>query len=621
MGDASVDCTDLFWSACHALRPGTLAAVPGASLTELMNALQIGNPAMDSGMVWPAELLPPQERVIGPASEAGIVPLVLPPSLSQDEVVWCMDRMFACEIAWLRGASLLQTIYTSTYFGFHVYGDAPVPDDPGHHAFHAFLRATGVGAAIVWHELSKNNVVDGEDFHGDPGAMPPPSLQDISPLVAALDDAIATSSPPVAVRLNMRKTLLQLYDAAHAHAPKLEKLHGLLHSCTLHWREIAPGLRRTDLASAPSSVHEFFDVTLSRKLTAHIPLPPYAPPSAAETAEWWTRVLVDDFPIALRLLDTDSVLQWQEMLQTHATGGTLCIPYVRSLMCTFICDGLLVAGARRELEHLARDPIEGICGVSIEDALVRAEWYSHRHNVDLFSRLGRFLQRFAGLVAAYLSALAQNRAREKRAIGKGYSAWADLADAAIDMDDAIAGVDGVSLPRDTFHSTVQHFALYQLRHIVCSGFELELYDKKERACMYWLAAEICDEHALLCQDLGPLFARVAVEAHVLKALFRALSNLLYERDDSQQRYLVFSRRVKWLKRPPWAPKAGARGQDGDQIRTLWEAWLSDAARLSPSLAPSYLDEAHTALEALSKTNDAPWWGLRSMRCTHNSRHS
>lgn len=164
---AARDYTELFWSACHgahkltALSPGTLVAAPGVSLTQLMNSLQIGDPAMDSGMAWPPELLPAGERVDnGAAGYAEIAPLELPPTLTEHELVWVMDRMFACEIAWLHGVSLLQTIFTCTYYGYHVHGGAPVPQDPGHHALLAFLRATDAGIAVVWHELGKNNVLD-----------------------------------------------------------------------------------------------------------------------------------------------------------------------------------------------------------------------------------------------------------------------------------------------------------------------------------------------------------------------------------------------------------------------------------------------------------------------------
>lgn len=608
---APVDHTALFWSACRALRPGTLVAAPGASLAQLMNALQIGDPAMDSGMAWPAELLPAGERTPNSAAaDPGIAPLDLPPSLTTQDLVWTMDRMFACEIAWLRGASLLQTIYTCTYFGYHVYGGAAVPDDPSHHTLLTYLRATGAGVGIVWHELAKNNVVDGEDFHGDPGVLPPPDAPDVHELLEELGRAVDVPAfpPEVALRLNMRRLLLQLYDAARQQVPDHSRLRSLVAACALAWDALAPHICDTALARAPPTAQAFYDITLSRKLSAHIPLRPEAPPSAEATARLWSDVFARDWPFALRLLEHDNVLAWLDMLQRQATGNAPFIPYIRSLMCTFMCDGLVVWGARRELEHLAQDPIERVCVRSVEDAGVRLEWWSHRSGTDLSMRLGRFIQRFAGLVAQCLAAFAQNRARQKRALAKSYGQWAGLADDAAELDEAIAQSGaGSVLPPNALHTTVQHFALVQLRHIVCSGFELKLYGRAEWACMYWLAAEICDEHVLLCQDIGPSFAWTAAEARALRELFRALAHLLHESDGSEHGFLVFSRRVKWLRQSPWthARLKAAGSAVRDPIYTLWDAWLAEAKRLDPIHAAVHLADARCALADLESSAEAP----------------
>lgn len=371
----------------------------------------------------------------------------------------------------------------------------------------------------------------GEDFHGDPGALPPPEIRDTAALRAELLDIECTAAPPVARRVRMRRLLLELYEGTRATVPKPGALGVSAAACAQCWAQIAPELCATSLVSAPRAVQPFFDVTLSRKLTMHIPLRPVAPPDRAATAEMWTRVLGVDFPLALRILDTDCVFAWHELVQTNAVGGTLSIPFVRSLMCTFMSNGVLVAGGRCELEHLVYDPVESTCGVSVEDALVRLEWHArhhgNQHDLDMSLRLGRFVQRFAGLVAPHLAAFVQNPARGRRMLGKAYAAWADLADIAAELDDRLADIDGVRMPSDALHKTVQHFALTQLRHVVCAGFELELYGYHEWACMYWLAAEICDEHALLCEELDAPFARVRAEARVLREIFRALAHVRY----------------------------------------------------------------------------------------------
>lgn len=89
------------------------------------------------------------------------------------------------------------------------------------------------------------------------------------------------------------------------------------------------------------------------------------------------------------------------------------------------------------------------------------------------------------------------------------------------------------------------------------------------------------------------------------------NQLLRERDDSEQAFLVFARRVKWLRRPSWAPMARirARADSGaDPVRTLWEAWLVDSMRLDPRAAHAHLRTAQLALNELAYAA-APWGAL------------
>lgn len=135
------------------LAPTAFVHLAGYALHDLMNALEVMDPLMDGGMAYPAALLPEQERRSGPH-----VPL--PALLAPGEVCWVLDRLVACELEWLAGATLSQTLYTCTYFHECVLRDVVLSEHWCHGVLHAYLIATIKGCALQWLELTRNRVVD-----------------------------------------------------------------------------------------------------------------------------------------------------------------------------------------------------------------------------------------------------------------------------------------------------------------------------------------------------------------------------------------------------------------------------------------------------------------------------
>ena len=75
-----------------------------------MNAMEVMDPIMDAGMAYPQEMIPEKERVEPPPTDAGGASHFA--ELTWHDVCWVMDRLLACELEWLRGTSLVQTVYT-----------------------------------------------------------------------------------------------------------------------------------------------------------------------------------------------------------------------------------------------------------------------------------------------------------------------------------------------------------------------------------------------------------------------------------------------------------------------------------------------------------------------------
>lgn len=90
-----------------------------------------------------------------------------------------------------------------------------------------------------------------------------------------------------------------------------------LDECAKQWRSLhhaeAPNLlplQEPALQEAPTHLHYFFHITLSRKFSSHIPLRPLPLPEAALVWEWWNHILRTQMPLLLRFLASSNVMTW-----------------------------------------------------------------------------------------------------------------------------------------------------------------------------------------------------------------------------------------------------------------------------------------------------------------------
>lgn len=619
MNDAYADETASFWDAVQGrcallttgLAPEQVVYSQGFTLHQLMHAVEVMDPTMDAGMAYPTALLDVRDRTASTFVERDV--------LTIEELCFVLDRLFAAALAWMHGAALAQTLYTCVYYHRYVVPGTCASAHWTHEVLYAYLLAQAHCYALQWHELMRQHVLDTEDFCGDLGGLGLPDPAETPSALAQLDAALqrvraaGTEAAPLRPRLVFLRHWLACLAAIGQAVPDKMAAACALEACLHAWKELAPStnetrLRDPHLADAPQAVQGYFDVTLSRKFTSHIPFRPLALQDAAQVWEGWGAFLRTDMRLLIRIMASDEPLAWLTLLSHTALAFAhhAVVPYVRSCAQTLISDGRTAASGTRDLEHVALAALDALSGASMEDVLVRLEWAQQRDPVlAVATRMRRFVQRMAGLLVQLLSTLAMNRARQKRMLAKAYPAWADLADDAAQLGEAVATA---LAPRPwdphLLARAVHFFVLFQQMHTVGAGFDLELYAEHERAAQYYLLKITFEEQHAVCADLITRSNAAPYAAPSLQrwgALAQAQAHLcsvyamrsLYQYGErglvpSFEAYAeaAFARRLKWLRRPAWSPPAtfcyAPPSTHPHPIQALWDAWRAWARAL---LAP------------------------------------
>ncbi|PWZ00837.1 Mak10-domain-containing protein [Testicularia cyperi] len=556
MGAPFQDVTSELFRACAALDHGQMVAVPNFTLMDSMAAIKIMDVRMDSGMALPPSGLPEPDRLPGDCQAIAFDPFQ---TLSIDDVLWIMDRLFACEAAWHQGSSLSQTLYTCLYF--HSLKSL----SPRHPRFQArnsasssaqtmecpelvckvlrsFILATVKTLDVVWNELAaERNVIDGEDFSSDKSGLSLLETTDPDYAIAELEDAIEwiqaqagdidrASIEATRARLTFRKQLLYAVTLLQ-NTSTASPLDVVIH-CKFARRSLnslrpvsaahvaGPALLRQPHRSSAPSVRAMsaFDPAYNRKLVANAPLRPISLPSADATWNILDNLLVE-LQDVVHILQHPGFQSWKTFFTHRSISYQRRQPlssaaYVRSLFQTSVCHRNMVAG-RLPLDWLAEaffhevalvDPLvlrkASRIGRDTVEGGARPAWNSPP---SLGQQVHFFVQRLAGNLVSYLTTLSQNRARTKRSLAsKLYREWVQLSEEASELgrklEHALRPEDGY-VP-DTLFAATQHLALEIMTQIAYSGFELDLYVSLEDCqSMWWLGSRIQQEQALVCADL------------------------------------------------------------------------------------------------------------------------
>ena len=159
---------------CLALEVGRVVKEPGLTYLEAMNALQMMDINMDTG------LRRDNMNIFDPAS-----------CLTSEQVCWIMDEMLALEMAWYKGATLSQTVYTCLYYLNPQY---MLSTGQGQELVSSILRsyvlAWGKTIDFAYQELSKGHVFDGEDCWLDHYGLPIRMMDAMEDIILTVEDAI-----------------------------------------------------------------------------------------------------------------------------------------------------------------------------------------------------------------------------------------------------------------------------------------------------------------------------------------------------------------------------------------------------------------------------------------------
>jgi hypothetical protein len=167
------------------------------------------DPKMDTGVLHGLPELP-----FDPAAD-----------LAANEACWIMDEMMAtevcrsvvarsCQLAWYRGSSLCQTVYTSLYY--HNPGELTLTT-PVTAALRAYVLAYCKTIDLAYAELSKGHIYDGEDCWLDHYGLPvqlTDNVGDINHILdLAMEEADTEGLEPLVHRLAFRKVSAETFTA------------------------------------------------------------------------------------------------------------------------------------------------------------------------------------------------------------------------------------------------------------------------------------------------------------------------------------------------------------------------------------------------------------------------
>ncbi|KAE8260070.1 hypothetical protein A4X13_0g569 [Tilletia indica] len=426
------DVTEVFRSSCSGLQQGQMVHIPGFTMMDSMGAIQIMDRRMDSGMAAPLKDTPVNDRLS--AEESETMPEFDPDAdLSVEETCWIMDRLLACETRWQAGSALSQTIQTCLYIhnpdylycghGDQTFSD-DMPDTLASTVLRAYLVALLKCCCLAWDEMSKGQVLDGEDWTGDKAGCSLLEDLDASEVLSLLEDTVQSvrrkegccarlsdaNVEAIATRLQFRKHLLMsmmvLSDPylsmldelqMHAHFIKssvvalissseqtttqtLHPSHGPLRLRTLP----SPTFQRPGRVHAPSlRVKSTFDPAYSRKLTSMVPLRPISLPEGPEVRTFWT-AWAEGLQMMLHFGSAPSIglgwTQWQSCLRLRASRFQRAHPaaYLRSVMQSVICNqNHLVAGKYPPVWH-AHVFLRELAAVDVQEVsdAVAIQWHS-----------------------------------------------------------------------------------------------------------------------------------------------------------------------------------------------------------------------------------------------------
>ncbi|WVQ66041.1 uncharacterized protein L199_004219 [Kwoniella botswanensis] len=261
------DITSWLKAACRDLSPTEMVKPPELTMLDAMNAIQMMDPKMDTGAAdlqgWRSS------PIYSPAA-----------SLSPADLCWTMDNMLALDVAWYRGATLCQSVYTALhYHNPHHLAGPPQYTDTDHESYLVYLvlRAYVLlyckSIDLAYTEFAKGHVRDGEDCWLDHYGV-----------------AVRMSDPVEAV-VNLANEALEWLE--HQYSP-----------VSYHWSD--------QMSKRLIHRRAAFDSSIPSYLRQHMPLPEFEQPT--QSLAWKDmKVMVDE------LINVEAIVYRQDSWDAWTT--------------------------------------------------------------------------------------------------------------------------------------------------------------------------------------------------------------------------------------------------------------------------------------------------------------
>ncbi|PWN20045.1 hypothetical protein BCV69DRAFT_294302 [Microstroma glucosiphilum] len=491
-----LEATDELRRQCSALAMGQMVHPMTFTLMDSMTCISISDPRMDSGIYpTPQHLIPESDRI--PRDDLPRFDPQRP--LTVADLVWIMDRLTACEVAFHDSAPLSQTLFTCLLYhsveemgGLSGTSTLTSVEEP-HEAFtrfvlRAYLVATIKCFGLAWQELIKGNIIDGEDAITDTCNL---SLLDDFPVERAIDELEAVIAwvqhirmrlpreqrpgmEGLLRRLNIRGdilTALTVFSAALSSdkgslgADPTGKSFSSIYTRLRHLGiQVSEQIGKltlcdVDLKSAPSlEAASVFDPSYSRRLqnAGGIPPRPVELPSKEAVVKFWQSKTTGWSQAAgiYRMMVMGTGNKWEELTAFTGVMGTLALEQPSSAHFRSLLQSCLCPPPKPQPELLA-DFWSAFTGkppyiftralLGLEHLL--AQPISGRGGSDFSSSsdpivdaqsVEWWLQKGEGLLANFLLNCMTNHSRARRMIGKSYVEWRQWSSGGATIRDQLA---------------------------------------------------------------------------------------------------------------------------------------------------------------------------------------
>ncbi|ORZ15619.1 Mak10 subunit, NatC N-terminal acetyltransferase-domain-containing protein [Absidia repens] len=484
------------------MEEGELIHLQSFTLFDAMGAIEIMDPRMDTGMVIED-------------SEPKRSPYEIQQALSPSQVIWIMDRLLACEMTWLSGHSLAQTVYTCIYF-HHVRDlqNQPPPtsfeSESIHQIMQVVLKAYILGSVKccyhIWNEMVSGNIFEEEDFttnlfglslHED--IMDIDVLNDILVALRMLERYMDSNKSEVLSALHQRLLLRQLFlqsllylnqpQCTHINSAQatLSKICQLLDDSTT--KDTTTIFSSLELAQ---EVEGAFDPNIHRKLTSQ------APPRSISLQTH--QQSYQDFSLIAKRLESicsitkfPSVASLMNYFASFATAQPYADAFSRSkLNSLFYSDGcifgthLVIDLVKHSIFDHVQPPLSWFQPVNPDDSGLLAEAKSSLH---------KFLEQTVALpFVDFFKIQCHNRARQRRILCKVLGDWEIIQDEALYIDKKFQDVEVQNMRH--FSLWVYSMKMKMMEQILLLGFELDLYGEGEYTAIYryyWYLQSVFDQ--------------------------------------------------------------------------------------------------------------------------------